>query len=408
MSALEDFMRARAMRASPDYAKYMMQTDAERATAERSHPSSVAQAYSAIQQFMADKQKTDKAMHEFQTNQGFRAPQSLESFNATKPQYKQPSPLEQWKTRLEAMMQSGNPVLQKEAIGEMQSLAQEEVKPTAQVLSTSGKVAVDMGYVPGTKAFNDFVRAHAMKVANTSIKIGEGSKPLTREEILSLVDNETGEPIRNAPVNITPDQVTANNWSYGNRATEGEAKSDAAFAASQEMLDRLSTLTSSEGGADITGFAGVLDDYRSANTLSGVAIDTLMNVFGVPMTPENAEAHSISRNLGSQLIQAMRGANVGPVEIEQFLKQLPVAGQPKPVFEANAKITKQNLVLIDKIKASSRGRASMAGTNAPPTQAPNKVVPTNASKGVDGSLEWSDKKYNYKKTPEGKVFWRAK
>lgn len=355
MSALEDFMRARAMRASPQYAAYMMQTDAERATAERSHPSSVAQAYSAIQQFMADKQKTDKAMHEFQTNQGFRAPQSLESFNATKPQYKQPSPLEQWKTRLEAMMQSGNPVLQKEAIGEMQSLAQEEVKPPpAVVMSTAARMATELGYKPGTKSWNDFIAAYAAKVPRTNVTVEAGKKMLTREQILALVDNATGQPVRNAPINITADEADARNWSYGNMATEGEAKADAAFAASQEMLDRLDVLMTE--GADVTGFAGILDDYRSANTLSGAAIDTLMNVFGAPMSPQNAEAHSITRNLASQLIQAMRGAQVGPAEIEQFVKQLPVAGQPDSVFEANKKITQRNLILLNEIKATARGR----------------------------------------------------
>jgi len=74
------------MRASPDYAKYMMQTDAERATTERSHPSAVAKSFSAIQQFMADKQRVDKAMLNQQYNSSFRATQSLESFEQGRPE----------------------------------------------------------------------------------------------------------------------------------------------------------------------------------------------------------------------------------------------------------------------------------------------------------------------------------
>lgn len=395
------------MRASPDYAKYMMQTDAERATTERSHPSAVAKSFSAIQQFMADKQRVDKAMLNQQYNSSFRAPQSLESFEQGRPEYKAPSPIEQWKIRLGAMMESANPVLQEQAMKEMQSQAQEEVKPPKDPKrSNSAQIAVDLGYVPGTKAFNDFVKAHAMK-AGTSVTIAAGTKPMKREDALSLVDRD-GQPVMNPPVDLTPDGAAARGWTYGNKATEGEAKSDAAFEASQEMLARLTELTSAEGGANVTGIAGVLDDYRSANTLAGSAIDTLMNVLGAPMSPQNAEAHSITKNLASQLIQAMRGAQVGPLEIEQFVKQLPVAGQPPAVFEANKIVTERNLALINERMAKSRGRAGMATSTAVKPPPPVKEVPANATKEADGSITWSDKTYEYMRLPNGKIKWRTK
>jgi len=188
MSALEDFMRARAMRASPEYSKYVMQTDAERATAERSHPSAVAKAYSAIQQFMADKQRVDKAMLNQKYNSTFRVPQSLQSFEQGRPQPKQPSPLEHWKMRLDAMMESGNPILQEQAMKEMQSLAQEEVKPPPVVaLSNAAKMARDSGRIPGTPEWNKFIEDYAAKTSKTSVTVGNtAEKPYSISDLKNI------------------------------------------------------------------------------------------------------------------------------------------------------------------------------------------------------------------------------
>lgn len=178
-------MRARAMRASPQYAAYMMQTDAERAIAERSHPSAVAKSFSAIQQFMADKQRVDKAMLNQQYNSSFRAPQSLESFEQGRPQLKQPSPLEQWRMRLGAMMESGNPVLQKQAISEMQAQSKQESTPATSTTSDAVKqyeYAVGQGY-NGT--FAQWKKDN--KGAGTTVNVnGAAEKPYSISDLKNI------------------------------------------------------------------------------------------------------------------------------------------------------------------------------------------------------------------------------
>ena len=408
MSSLEDFMRARAMRASPDYAKYVMQTDAERATAERSHPSAVAKSFSAIQQFMTDKQRVDKAMLNQQYDRSFRAPQSLESFEQGRPQYQPPSPLEQWKLRLSAMMESGNPVLQEQAMKEMKAQAQEEVKPpTAAKMSTSAQIAVDLGYTPGTKAFIDFVRAHAMK-AGSSVAIDMGNKFFTREDAQNLLGPD-GLPLKSSPVGVSYEEGRRRGWKWaGVKPTSEEANSEGSTAASLDMLNQLEALVAT-GEADISGFKGIVTDFRNQSGVTNAAADYLLSVFTPPQNPADIEAHGLAVSLANQLLHAFRGASVGPEEKIDFIKQLPVAGQPKDVLLSNIELTKRNLETINRTKRNIRGSNAQdapeakSPVNPPP---PIKEIPANAIKGDDGSLTWSDDTYDYMKLPNGKIKWR--
>ena len=200
MPTLEDFVRARAMRASPQYAARIMKSEAEQAEDALSNPAVVAKAYSALQQFLQQKALADRASFEQQAIANFRAPQSLESM----PQYQEPSPLQLWRNRLDAMMQSGNPVLQKQAMGEMQAQAQEEAKPApAPVLSNAAKIAIDLGYKPGTKSFNDFVTAHAMKSGTVVNVGGKPEQPYSISDLQKIMFKD-GTPV---PPGTLPSQV---------------------------------------------------------------------------------------------------------------------------------------------------------------------------------------------------------
>lgn len=366
MPSLEDFVTARAMAMSPQYAEYMMRDRG-------SDPRTVAQAYAGVEEFLKRKQIADKVDFEQKAAMNFQVPQSLESM----PQYQAPSPLELWGQKLSAMMQTGNPVLQKQAMSEMQAMNKQSTEIQKQDLSNAAKMARDMGLTPGSEEYVDFIREYAMKAGQTSIDLG--NKYLTASDYKNLRDS-SGRPIPNAPAGMTWDDVKAKGYTFGNIATEGEAAAEGSMAASQDMLKRLEHLTNN--GADVTGIKGLIDDFRAGSGLTNATVDSLFTIFGKPKRPEDVEAHSISVALGNQLLQAFRGASVGPEEKEDFIKQLPTPGQPRDVFERNIQLTKKNLEIIMSKKRESRGYTTTGKTDI---------------------RTWTDGGYEYRMLPDGRT-----
>lgn len=76
---------------------------------------------------------------------------------------------------------------------------------------------------------------------------------------------------------------------------------------------------------------------------------------GVSLTNEDAELLSLEENYSNALLEAMRGAQVGPKEQEMFNKSLPRVDQPKAKFLANLRTTIANINRLN--EASSRLRA---------------------------------------------------
>lgn len=75
---------------------------------------------------------------------------------------------------------------------------------------------------------------------------------------------------------------------------------------------------------------------------------------GQKLTEQEADVLSIEQQLSNQLLQAMRGAQVGPAEQDRFDKQLPRIDQNEEVFKANIKNTMRNLEGLQKRMASQR------------------------------------------------------
>lgn len=75
---------------------------------------------------------------------------------------------------------------------------------------------------------------------------------------------------------------------------------------------------------------------------------------GVGLTPEDAELASLEENYSNALLEAMRGAQVGPKEQEMFNKSLPRRNQPKQVFLANLKTTIDNINRLNEKSAQLR------------------------------------------------------
>lgn len=113
-----------------------------------------------------------------------------ESYYAANPDaeegsYEGPSAIERWKNQVNAMITSGDPVLQKEGLGMLQSYHQQATKaPSDPKRSSAAQMAIELGYKPGTKPYNDFILGQANKSGGTTVNIGgnERGQYLTKDE----------------------------------------------------------------------------------------------------------------------------------------------------------------------------------------------------------------------------------
>jgi len=77
-------------------------------------------------------------------------------------------------------------------------------------------------------------------------------------------------------------------------------------------------------------------------------------VTGYNLTDDDATMISMEQNLSNQLLEAMRGAQVGPAEQKMFEKSLPRVDQPKTLFLKNIEVTMNNLATLRESQAKMR------------------------------------------------------
>jgi hypothetical protein len=133
------------------------------------HPKDVARAYQALEQQLS---RQEGAQEGQQWDEQFKNAQSqgLSPSQAGLDNYEAPgsSPLERWKRQIDGMMKSGNPVLQKQAMSEMtqyrtQAVAAQSKGKDGYAPSTAAKMAGELGFKPGSDAYNNFIKSYAYK-----------------------------------------------------------------------------------------------------------------------------------------------------------------------------------------------------------------------------------------------------
>lgn len=259
------------------------------------------------------------------------------------------SELERWKRQVDGLIQSGNPVLQKEGLS-MIAQYRQQANATPSDSRTSGmkeyEYAVSQGY-QGT--FQEWL---ALNPKGVNIKIGENDKPLSGTEWIVGPDGQK-IPI---PVGATPNQMSAMypGATYGEQPTADEAKMEGAIASAQTELNQLEDLIITHG-ADISGVQGLIKEWRGGSTIAGSIANAALSVIKGPMSPQDVAALTLSLGLSNTILQAYRGAQVGPMEQILFNKQLPVPGQPPEVLMSNIKRSQQNLAMLQKLRREKRG-----------------------------------------------------
>lgn len=121
--------------------------------------------------------------------------------------------------------------------------------------------------------------------------------------------------------------------------TSEEAASASKFSVAQDMARRLKE--------------GLERKRYSVGPVVGRGL-RIKGATGINLTDDEADAISIEQQLGNLVLQAMRGAQVGPKEQEMFQKQLPRIDQPEPLFKKNIDNTLRNLAYMERLLKSQR------------------------------------------------------
>lgn len=206
--------------------------------------------------------------------------------------------------------------------------------------------------------------------------MGNMEAPLTEFEISHLVD-KNGNPVAQVPLGISRGGVAGLGMSIGKVSTESETKTAGSAATAADLAGRIVALR--KDGHSISELPGAIINYRSSGELLPSAVNTAMNSLGYKTTPEQTKLISYTKNLSNNLLQAMRGAQVGPAEQEAFEKSLPVAGQPTDLFDQNLQTTMDNLKVLNERRSQLRGLPNpTTGIPNAPVAGPAKSSPLDA------------------------------
>ncbi len=157
----------------------------------------------------------------------------------------------------------------------------------------------------------------------------------------------------------------------------GTKLSDSEFKQYSQALDARSDLQEiqrlvASGKVEIGPTMAARSAVAASPTLSGVG-----NLVGAGLSADEATMASAVERVGTTMLAAMRGAQVGPMEQAKFEKQMPRLGQAPELFQANLTATQKNLeALVKRIEK----RGGIASQPAPKAPAPPPQIPPNATR----------------------------
>jgi len=260
------------------------------------------------------------------------------------------TPQERWKNTIDSMIKSGNPVLQQQGIASLDNyFSSASSSGSSYAPSTAAKMAREMGLKPGTKSFNDFIERYAFKPGTTinmsddTVKPGDKFVDINGNQIKAYPGEKYGE-------------IRARGGFFAGDGDDAEQiKQDAQLSGSIDTAAVMRDLIEKEG-ADISGFAGLVEKHRSEGNLLGAAIDLALNEGGITARPQDIQLMAYTAQLSNAVTQALRGAAVGSEEQEMVNRQLPVPGQPMAVFMANLAMTERNLIMLQNRIRAKQGK----------------------------------------------------
>ena len=248
------------------------------------------------------------------------------------------------------MMGSKFPTLQSAGAKSFGDLMKPGAKAKGETPTTLMKNLSAMGLEQGSPEYNSAIANYLKKPGGSTINVNTAN-PFVKPS--DVIRDAEGNYIP-TPIGTRLQDLTGKGYTYGKPLSDTAIKTKASMEVSSRMLNEIQSM--SDAGTDVSGIKGFISELRTGTDIGSVAANAILNELDQPMTPEHAKMVATTTSLGNQLLQAFRGAAVGPAEKIDFIKQLPTPGQPRAVFLKNIELTRRNLQqLADVTEGESRG-----------------------------------------------------
>jgi len=276
-----------------------------------------------------------------------------------RPEYQQPTSLQDWQTRNQMRMESGNPALQELAMKDDATMRDKlAAGPTADPMITNDMKNFFGMTKPEDRTEEAFRKYMEDKRIQRTMAVQDPNGIIPASEAMNLVDKE-GNPFE-PPLNLTYGQAQDIGLSRGKKMSDTAIEQDALYDQSANILDQMKYLM--DAGVDVSGLSGWAEEFRSGSDLENIAADTLLKWLGKTNDPLVKEQISLTANLQNMMVKAITGAEASKEQLATIKRQLPMPGQPKAQFLANWELSKRNLEMLKQMKRKSRGKGGSANT----------------------------------------------
>lgn len=302
--------------------------------------------------------------------------------------FEAPSDIDRWRMQINAMMKSGNPILMKQAMSEMNPHQQRRTAVPTDTRTGDRKnwmAAIKDGSFKGT--FVEWMDRYKNTGTNVSTYVDTANKTISKDDAASM-RNKDGELV-DVPVGMTYAEAYNRGWTYSNIPSGEEARRGAfgSVAADELVSIRDGVKHLGEQGRNfITGILGNIDTFREKSTPEGQIFNAVLDLVGVKQDPENAKIRARLRAVNATISRMLTGLDMPKHEVESLMAQLPNPEQPDAVFFANIDAQLQNMIRINELIRKARGQGVTIPTidigENPNAGRPNRNDPAQRARGA--------------------------
>ena len=229
-------------------------------------------------------------------------------------QYQMPDAITRWGDQINAMIISGDPVLQQNAL---QQLGDYQQRITSVQRGTEAPTSVreyQYAQMQGYQGlFQDWLKARAeASRSNINVNIAKQDQPMSVSDAKQVV-----LPNGELAFGMTPNQARA----AGGKIVLSDTQRQAGTAgdilnANQQLLEQ--NLNPSKNKVE-----AVSNELRTMPNVVGTVLNTGLNIAGVPMSDAAAKFELAKSNISQQQLKLMSGASASEQEMQQYRDKLP-------------------------------------------------------------------------------------
>lgn len=157
------------------------------------------------------------------------------------------TPQQRWKSQVDYMMKSADPTLQERGLQMLEKYYDSTSggENTSGAWSTYGKAAVDAGFIPGTPAYQEYVKKLAAR-SGVTVNVGKQDEPITVADLKNLQMPDGS----NVPYGTTPTQAKKMGVQFRRERSPEEAGKKAMLDTAILQLEPLEKLLFPDGKVD--------------------------------------------------------------------------------------------------------------------------------------------------------------